>query len=89
MTGLVHDAPKRSKTVLRKYFKGWVCVFSLSEKLLTTSVVVLAALNELAVHLRLLFNQSCTDSNSDTPNVFEFKYCSASGWKKKTKIRVP
>lgn len=56
MTGLVHDAPKRSKTVLRKYFKGWVCVFSLSEKLLRASMVVLAVLNKLTVHLRLLFS---------------------------------
>lgn len=55
MTGLIHDAPKRSKTVLRKYFKGWVCVFSLSEKLLAASMVVLAVLNKLTVHLRLLF----------------------------------
>lgn len=85
MTGLVHDAPKRSKIVLRKYFKGWVCVFSLSENLLKTSIAVLAVLSKLTVlgHLKLLFNQSYTSK------VLECKHFPALGLKKKTTIKVP
>lgn len=81
MTGLIHDAPKRSKIVLRKYFKGWVCVFSLSENLLTTSIVVLEVFNKLTVlgHLRLLFNQFHASK--------ECKNCPALGLKIKQKLR--